>query len=169
MPTGHNFGSAQVGNYREVIEHVLEGRADIGLGRLPLDDKIFEWCPIATATNVYIFHRGHRLSQKDVIRPEDLIGEPLTYVEPQMQSHHMNENAMRYMGAEPNLAIQFDVTGQEVNFVAAGLGITSSNTFAARQFAAFPVEIRPLSLALSITTPSSGKKADGSVRFCKMP
>jgi len=131
------------GDYREIIEHVLEGRADIGLGRLPLDDRIFEWRPVATATNVYIFHRGHRLAQKDVIRPEDLIGEPLADVEPQMQSHHMNENAMRYMGAEPNLAIQVDVIGQEINFVAAGLGITSSNTFAGRQFAAFPVEIRP--------------------------
>lgn len=131
------------GNYREIVEHVLEGRADIGLGRLPLDDKIFDWRPVATATNVYIFHPNHRFSQKEVIRPEDLIGEPLADVEPQMHSHQMNENAMRYMGAEPNLAIQVDVIGQEVNFVAAGLGITSSNTFAARQFAAFPVEMRP--------------------------
>lgn len=131
------------GNYREIVDHVLEGRADIGLGRLPLDDKIFEWRPVATATNVYLFHPGHRFSQKEVIRPEDLIGEPLADVEPQMHSHQMNENAMRYMGAEPHLAIQVDVIGQEINFVAAGLGITSSNTFAARQFAAFPVEIRP--------------------------
>lgn len=131
------------GSYREIVDHVLEGRADIGLARLPLDEKIFDWCPVATATNVYVFHPDHRLSQKDIIRPEDLIGEPLADVEPQMHSHQMNENALRYMGAEPHLAIQVDIIGQEVNFVAAGLGITSSNTFAARQFASLAVEVRP--------------------------
>lgn len=50
---------------------------------------------------------------------------------------------MRYMGAEPHLAIQVDVIGQEASFVAAGLGISSSNTFAARQVSCFNVEIRP--------------------------
>ncbi|RAZ82972.1 LysR family transcriptional regulator [Mesorhizobium hawassense] len=131
------------GTYPEVADHVLEGRADIGIARLPLDGNVFDWCPATTATNVYIFPRGHRFAQKDIIRPEDLVGEPLADVEPQMQSHLMNENALRYMGAEPHLAIQVDVIGQEVSFVAAGLGISSSNTFAARQYASFPVEVRP--------------------------
>ncbi|MDX8509783.1 hypothetical protein [Mesorhizobium captivum] len=45
-----------------------------------------------------------------------------------MQSHLMSENALRYMGADPHLAIQVNVIGQEVSFVAAGLGISSSNT-----------------------------------------
>ncbi|MGN8119675.1 LysR family transcriptional regulator [Labrys sp. 22185] len=131
------------GTYPEVAAHVLEGRADLGIARLPLDGNVFDWCPATTATNVYIFPRGHRFTHKDVIRPEDLVGEPLADVEPGMQSHLMNENALRYMGAEPHLAIQVDVIGQEVSFVAAGLGISSSNTFAASQFASFHVEVRP--------------------------
>lgn len=131
------------GNYRDVTEHVLEGRADLGLARLPLDENVFDWCPATTATNVCIFHPSHRFSQKDIIKPEDLVDEPLADIEPQLHSHQMNENALRYMGAEPRLAIQVDIIGQEVSFVAAGLGITSSNTFAARQFASFPVEVRP--------------------------
>lgn len=131
------------GTYPEVTDHVLEGRADLGLGRLPLDENVFDWRPMATATNVCIFHPEHRFAGKDLIRPEDLVGEPLADIEPQMQSHLMSENAIRYMGAEPHLAIQVDVIGQEVSFVAAGLGISSSNTFAARQVACFNVEIRP--------------------------
>ncbi|MBO9136665.1 LysR family transcriptional regulator (plasmid) [Rhizobium sp. B230/85] len=131
------------GSYREVVDHVLGGRADIGLARLPLDEKVFDWCPAATATNVYIFHPSHRFSEKEIIRPEDLIGERFADLEPQMQSHQMNENAMRYVGAEPHLAIGVDIIGQEINFVAAGLGITSSNTFAARQISGFAVEFRP--------------------------
>ncbi|MBO9101917.1 MULTISPECIES: LysR family transcriptional regulator [unclassified Rhizobium] len=131
------------GSYHEVADHVLNGRADIGLARLPLDEKVFDWCPAATATNVYIFHPSHRFSQMELIRPEDLIGEPFADLEPQMHSHQMNENALRYMGAEPHLAIEVDIIGQEINFVAAGLGIASSNTFAARQISAFQVEVRP--------------------------
>ncbi|UDF32404.1 UNVERIFIED_ORG: LysR family transcriptional regulator (plasmid) [Roseateles sp. XES5] len=131
------------GTYADVTDHVLEGRADLGLGRLPLDENVFDWCPVTTATNVCIFHPDHRLAQEDLIRAEDLVGEPLVDIEPQMQSHLMSENAMRYMGAEPHLAIQVDVIGQEISFVAAGLGISSSNTFAARQATCFDVVIRP--------------------------
>ncbi|TBF87924.1 LysR family transcriptional regulator [Rhizobium leguminosarum] len=131
------------GTYREVTHHVLEGRADLGVGRLPLDENVFDWRPATTATNVCIFHPEHRLAQKDMITPEDLVGEPLVDIEPQMQSHLMSENAIRYLGAEPHLAIQVDVIGQEVSYVAAGLGISSSNTFAARQVACFNVEVRP--------------------------
>lgn len=74
------------GSYPEIVSHVLEGRADIGLARFPLDEKVFDWCPVVTATNFYVFYPGHRFSQKDIIRPEDLIGEPLADVEPQMHS-----------------------------------------------------------------------------------
>jgi DNA-binding transcriptional LysR family regulator len=131
------------GTYREVADHVLEGRADIGIGRLPLDENVFDWRPAATATNVCVFHPTHRFAKMDVVRAEDLVGEPLADIEPQMQSHLMSENAMRYIGAEPHLAIQVDVIGQEITFVAAGLGISSSNSFAARQFVSFNVAIRP--------------------------
>ena len=125
------------GSYQEVAEHVLEGRADLGLARLPLDEKTFDWVPAVTATNVCVFRADHRFLQKDIIGPEDLIGEPLVDVEPQLNSHQMNENALRYMGEEPQLAIQVDIIGQEVSFVAAGLGVTCSNTFAASQFKSY--------------------------------
>lgn len=131
------------GSYHEVVEHVLEGRADLGVGRLPIDDRVFDWIPTVTATNVCIFHPAHRFSRMDLITAEDLKDEPLIDIEPQFQSHQMDENALRYMGVEPYMAVQVDVIGQEASFVAAGLGVSSSNTFAASQFKSFGLEMRP--------------------------
>lgn len=50
------------GTYPEVADHVLDGRADLGIARLPLDGNVFDWCPATTATNVYIVPRGHRFA-----------------------------------------------------------------------------------------------------------
>lgn len=105
----------------------------------------------------------------ELIRPEDLIGEPFADLEPQMHSHQMNENALRYMGAEPHLAIEVDIIGQEINFVAAGLGIASSNTFAARQISAFQVEVRPSEPSALYHYVVFWQKAGGSVRYCRRP
>lgn len=131
------------GDYHEMGEHIVEGRADIGLSRLPIDENIFDWAPIATAKNVCVFHAHHRFSREEVITPEEMKGEPLIDVDPQFNSQQMNENALRYMGVEPYLAIQVDVIGQEASFVAAGLGVTITNSFAASQLKAFNLEIRP--------------------------
>ncbi|RWD54337.1 MAG: LysR family transcriptional regulator, partial [Mesorhizobium sp.] len=43
------------GNYEQVGEHILSGRADLGISRLPLDGQLFEWAPIGSAHNVCIF------------------------------------------------------------------------------------------------------------------
>ncbi|TGR94436.1 LysR substrate-binding domain-containing protein, partial [Mesorhizobium sp. M1C.F.Ca.ET.188.01.1.1] len=44
------------GNYHQVGEHILSGRVDLGISRLPLDPRLFEWAPIGSAHNVCIFH-----------------------------------------------------------------------------------------------------------------
>jgi DNA-binding transcriptional LysR family regulator len=139
----HMIVQIRSGDYHEMVEHILEGRADIALSRLPIDENIFDWVPLVTATNVCVFHAGHRFSQEERITPEEMKGEPLIDVDPQFNSQQMNENALRYMGVEPYLAIQVDVIGQEASFLAAGLGVTITNSFAASQLKAFNLEIRP--------------------------
>lgn len=139
----HMIVQIRSGDYHEMVEHILEGRADIALSRLPIDENIFDWVPLVTATNVCVFHAGHRFSRERIITPEEMKGEPLIDVDPQFNSQQMNENALRYMGVEPYLAIQVDVIGQEASFLAAGLGVTITNSFAASQLKAFNLEIRP--------------------------
>jgi len=131
------------GSYQQIAEHVLNGRADLGVSRLPLDERAFDWAPAATARNVCLFPAGHRLAAKEVITPEDIVGEPLVDIEPQFAAHQMNINALRYRGMEPDLAVEYDANGHDVGFVAAGVGISIINSLIAREYRQFGLEFRP--------------------------
>ncbi|MBX5141420.1 LysR family transcriptional regulator [Rhizobium lentis] len=131
------------GSHQQIAEHVLNGRADLGVSRLPLDERAFEWAPAATARNVCLFQAGHRLAVKDVITPEDIIDEALVDIEPQFAAHQMNINALRYRGVEPDLAVEYDANGHDVGFVAAGVGISIINSLIAREYRQFGLEFRP--------------------------
>ncbi|ENN85585.1 transcriptional regulator, LysR family [Rhizobium freirei PRF 81] len=131
------------GSYQQIAEYVLNGRADLGVSRLPLDERAFEWAPAATARNVCLFRAGHRLATKEVITPEDIIGEALVDIEPQFAAHQMNINALRYRGVEPDLAVEYDANGHDVGFVAAGVGISIINSLIAQEYRQFGLEFRP--------------------------
>ena len=131
------------GSYQQIAEHVLNGRADLGVSRLPLDERAFEWVPAATARNVCLFRSGHRLAANEIITPKDIAGEALVDIEPQFASHQMNINALRYSGVEPDLAVEYDANGHDVGFVAAGVGISIVNSLIAREYRQFGLEFRP--------------------------
>lgn len=131
------------GSYQQISEHVLNGRADLGISRLPLDERIFEWKPVATARNICLFHPGHRFEQKELVIADDLIGEPLIDIEPQFSAHQMNISALRYVGVEPDIAVEFDANGHAAGFVAAGVGISISNEVIAREYQHFGLVSRP--------------------------
>jgi DNA-binding transcriptional LysR family regulator len=133
----------KTGSYKEIGSHILNGRADLGISRLPLDERIFEWAPVGVATNVCLFPSHHRLASKQVVTPEDLIGESLIDIEPQLASHQMNVNAMRHMGTEPDIAVEYDANGHDAGFVAAGVGISVTNNIVAKEYSRFGLEFRP--------------------------
>lgn len=131
------------GSYQQTAEHVLNGRADLGISRLPLDGRVFDWRPVATARNVCLVYPGHRFEQKELVVAEDLVGEALIDIEPQFSAHQMNINALRYMGIEPDIAVEFDATGHDAGFVAAGIGISITNAVIAREYRRFALTTRP--------------------------
>lgn len=132
----------RTGSYQEIGDHILHGRADIGISRLPLDDRIFEWRPVGSAVNVCLFPREHRFSKKEVITPEDLVGEALVDIDPQYAAHQMNVNAMRYMGVQPDIAVEYDAHGHDAGFVAAGVGVSITNEILAREYESFGLGCR---------------------------
>lgn len=131
------------GSDEQVREYILTGQADLGISRLPLDPRLFDWAPIATARNVCIFHPEHHFSARSHIVAEDLIGEAIIGIDPQFSTHQMNINALRFGGVEPDIVIEYDANGHEVGFVSAGLGVSITNEIVAREYAAFKVESRP--------------------------
>lgn len=132
------------GSHDQIGEHILAGRADLGISRLPLDPQLFEWTALGSARNVCIFHPDHRFSKQSRIEAHDLAGETIVDIDPQFASHQMNFNALRFEGVEPNILVEFDCNGHEAGYVSAGLGIAITNEIIAREYAAFNLGIKPV-------------------------
>lgn len=132
------------GSYDQIGEHILSGRADLGISRLPLDPRLFEWAPLGSARNVCIFHREHRFSKHTRIEAHDLAGETIVDIDPQFASHQMNFNALRFEGIEPDILVEYDSNGHEAGFVSAGLGVSITNEIVAREYKAFELGTKPV-------------------------
>lgn len=156
------------GSYQQTAEHILNGRADLGISRLPLDERIFEWQPVATARNICLFHPEHRFAGKELILAEDLVGEALIDIEPQFSAHQMNINALRYMGVEPDIAVEFDANGHDAGFVAAGIGVSITNEVIAREYCHFGLSSRPFepgAVYHYVVFWRQGRRLDDRLRF----
>ncbi|MEI9402552.1 LysR family transcriptional regulator [Mesorhizobium argentiipisi] len=147
VATIHSRTSSNVrsisGSYDQIGEHILAGRADLGISRLPLDPRLFEWAPLGSARNVCIFPSGHRFSKQDRVEARDLAGETIVDIDPQFAAHQMNLNALRFAGVEPDILVEFDCNGHEAGYVSAGLGISITNEIIAREYAAFDLGVKP--------------------------
>ncbi|MFC3205831.1 LysR family transcriptional regulator [Aquamicrobium soli] len=132
------------GNYGQVGEHVLSGRADLGISRLPLDSRLFEWAPIGSARNVCLFHPNHRFSKQSRVEAQDLAGETIVDIDPQFSAHQMNLNALHFAGVEPDVLVEYDSNGYEAGFVSAGLGVSITNEIIAREYSAFKLQAKPV-------------------------
>ncbi|RWP92334.1 MAG: hypothetical protein EOR11_03075 [Mesorhizobium sp.] len=125
-------------------EHILAGRADLGISRLPLDPRLFEWAPLGSAQNVCIFHPDHRFSKQACIEAHDLAGETTVDIDPQFAAHQMNFNALRFAGVETDILVESDCNGHEAGYVSAGLGISITNEIIAREYEAFNLQAKPV-------------------------
>ncbi|MER8955504.1 LysR family transcriptional regulator [Mesorhizobium sp. M0833] len=132
------------GSYDQIGEHILAGRADLGISRLPVDPRLFEWAPLGSARNVCIFHPDHRFARQARIEAQDLAGETIVDIDPQFAAHQMNFNALRFAGVEPDILVEFDCNGHEAGYVSAGLGISITNEIIAREYAAFRLGVKPV-------------------------
>lgn len=141
--TGSNVRTIS-GTYEQIGEHILAGRADLGIARLPIDQRLFEWVPLGSARNVCVFHPSHRFSQLPLIEAHDLAGETIVDIDPHYASHQMNMNALRFEGIEPDILVEYDSSGHEAGFVSAGLGVSITNEIIAREYAAFSLASRPV-------------------------
>ncbi|MBB5663848.1 DNA-binding transcriptional LysR family regulator [Rhizobium leguminosarum] len=131
------------GTYQQIADHVLNGRADFGISRLPLDDRIYDWIPIGAATNVCLFPPNHRFATLQIVTAEDLAGEAIIDIDPQFASHQMSVNALRYIGTTPQIVVEYDANGHDVGYVMAGIGVSVTNEIIAREYARLGAEFRP--------------------------
>ncbi|MFD9900257.1 LysR family transcriptional regulator [Mesorhizobium sp. NPDC059025] len=132
------------GTYEQIGEHILAGRADLAISRLPVDPRLFDWAPLGSARNVCMFHPGHRFSKLERVEAQDLADETIVDIDPRFASHQMNMNALRFEGIEPDILVEYDSSGHEAGFVSAGLGVSITNEILAREYAVFGLQTRPV-------------------------
>ncbi|ANL37273.1 MULTISPECIES: LysR family transcriptional regulator [Rhizobium] len=156
------------GTYEQIADHVLNGRSDLGISRLPLDERILDWVPVGSATNVCLFPANHRFAAQQLVTAEDLASEAIIDIDPQIASHQMSVNALRYMGTAPDIAVEYDANGHDIGYVMAGIGVSITNEIIASEYAEFDVafrEFQPGATYHYVVVWQKDRKLSDSLRF----
>lgn len=129
--------------YDQVAQSVLTGESDMGLSRLPLDDRFFEWVSLAVCGTVCLLPPGHRLVGRAHLAMEDLEGEAFIMLDRDFASRQAGVNATFIEGRGTRIKVRTDAGGFTPAYVRKGIGITIVNTFIAAQFVDFGLESVP--------------------------
>ncbi|RUU25135.1 LysR family transcriptional regulator [Mesorhizobium sp. M6A.T.Ce.TU.016.01.1.1] len=123
--------------YDQIAQNILTGEADVGISRLPLDDRFFEWRTIAVSKCVCMMSPKHPLAHKSEITADDIAGERYIILDREFASHHTG------MALEEPVKVRTDAVGFVGGYVAEGLGISIANEFIAAQCALFNLKVVP--------------------------
>ncbi|TJX44856.1 MAG: hypothetical protein E5W21_22720, partial [Mesorhizobium sp.] len=123
--------------YDQIAQSILTGEADVGISRLPLDDRFFEWRTFTVSKCVCMMSSQHALAHKGEITADDIAGERYIILDREFASHHTG------MMLEEPVKVRTDAVGFVAGYVAEGLGISIANEFIAAQCALFNLKVVP--------------------------
>ncbi|AZO34168.1 MAG: LysR family transcriptional regulator [Mesorhizobium sp.] len=129
--------------YDQIAQSVVTGEADIGISRLPLDERFFEWHIVAESKSVCVLHPDHRLADKDIITVDDIAHEPLILLEAEYASNKMGNLTFGRGEFPAKPKIYSDTIGLDASFIAYGIGITVDNEFISKHYQMFDLRIIP--------------------------
>ncbi len=129
--------------YDQITQSILTGEADIGISRLPLDERFFEWQIIAESKSVCLLPHDHRLASKDVITVDDITEEQLIVLEREYASNKLGFLTFGRGNFSLSPKVYTDTIGLSAVYVTHGIGISLDNSFMAEQYKMFDVKIVP--------------------------
>ncbi|GAJ96118.1 LysR family transcriptional regulator [Rhizobium rhizogenes] len=129
--------------YDQIAQHVLTGEADIGISRLPLDERFFEWRTICESKSVCLVNPEHPLANKERITAEDTSSERMITLDREFSSNTLALKGLSYKGRSPTVKVRTDAIGFAAAFAAHGSGVTIVNEFIARQCEMFDLKVVP--------------------------
>ncbi|MBB5704593.1 DNA-binding transcriptional LysR family regulator [Ochrobactrum daejeonense] len=135
--------------YDQMVQSILTGEADIGISRLPLDERFFEWEVVSKSNSVCVMRPDHPLAHKDVITVDDIADEPIVALEREYASRKGGVLTFGRREVSLNCKIYTDAIGLDASFVAHGIGIAIDNSFIARHYRMFDLKIVPFEPALT--------------------
>lgn len=134
--------------YDQMAQSVLTGEADIGISRLPLDDRFFEWEVVSESRSVCLLRQDHRLAANSVITVEDIVDEPLVVLEREYASLKGGFLTFGRRDIFLRHKIYSDSIGLDAAYVKSGVAISIDNSFIASQYFTPDLKIIPFEPAL---------------------
>jgi DNA-binding transcriptional LysR family regulator len=135
--------------YDQMAQSILTGEADVGISRLPLDDRFFEWTVVAESRSVVLLRPDHRLADNDVITVDDIVDEPLVVLEREYTSKKGGFLTFGRREVSLNCKVYSDSIGLDASFVTHGIGISIDNSFIAQQYRMLDLKVIPFEPALT--------------------
>lgn len=142
----------QVASSSTIRELVSSGRFDVGLAADEIDVSGLEHQLFSTPKAVCALPPGHRLIEREVIKPSDLDGERFIALAPEDTVRRQLEELLRARGIKPQLVLETPNSATVCALAMEGLGIGLVNPSATDGYAARGVVFRPFSAAVHFRT-----------------
>ena len=133
--------AVQTQSSTRILEWIASGQSDIGIGMLGDDPRVKAEL-LASVEAVCVLPRGHELTRKSVIKPEDFHGQ--SFVQTGGMDGTRDKIAALFKTFDIRAQSRFDtiIGSATCNFVAAGAGISLVNAVSAWEFQHMGYEIR---------------------------
>lgn len=109
---------------RSLIDAVASHQLDFGISFIPGDRDEIESIPLQSMKAVCILPVGHALSDKKVIKAQDLAGEPFISLGPQDQSRMLIDKIFDDLQVPRKMQIETGQSETACSFVALGAGVS---------------------------------------------
>ena len=115
---------AYEGTSRRVERLVMEGKADIGLGLLPVRSPGLETEPLLEGRLALVVPRGHHLAKETSASLRDLEDEPFALLSRSLRARGLADALFARAGMSPRIVLEADTVATVLSVVRAGLAIT---------------------------------------------
>ncbi len=136
------FVSLESRSSQYLAEAVMLRRIDVALVISGLEHSSLVVDTLKSPPAVFVMPKGHRLSEKTVVTPEDLRDEPFVGFGTSGITRRKVDVAFEEYGLRPKVVIEATTAPNVAEFVAAGLGVTVADPLS-MEFVSGRVEMRP--------------------------
>ena len=132
------------GPYDAIERMLLDGRAELGFLRVPTTQAGLRVAPALVSHTVCVMPEGHPLATYERVTVDDLAGVPLILLGRMRAPRRELDALFAARGLRPAIRVEVHSVGSACGLAAAGIGVALVNALMAADYAALPVEIRPL-------------------------
>jgi DNA-binding transcriptional LysR family regulator len=124
----------QVRDSPKVVEWAIAQQIDLGISKLSSDHPAVRSELLLETSGVCVLPNGHRLSNRDAIKPSDLGGDCFISLGWEDRSRHLIDQVFDRAGVARLLSVETQLSEVACSFVESGAGVSIVDAFTAREF-----------------------------------